>query len=246
MKRLELNMLELATSRYPWFSIGYIDLYRRILERDPIGAESYLKKAALRIYSRDKLFVYCNENSTSDKISEPLIENIEAAKVIEQNRLVTEIAHPSEVKQSVSRVVVEQRVDREEPLLEFGKSISHKGEKSDKIVIGADYFSSEDFNDVELKSDDPLDSYISENPSLLKSSFIEAAKEREAEQGDDSGVREGLVEEIACYSETLALIYADQGYYKEAEEVFAKLILLNPEKKSYFASLIEEIKRKNS
>ena len=46
-------------------------------------------------------------------------------------------------------------------------------------------------------------------------------------------------------TETLAKIYADQGYYDKAIEVYAKLILLYPEKSTYFATLVNEIKSKN-
>ena len=46
-------------------------------------------------------------------------------------------------------------------------------------------------------------------------------------------------------TETLAAIYADQGYYDKAIEVYAKLILLYPEKSAYFATLVNEIKSKN-
>ena len=45
-------------------------------------------------------------------------------------------------------------------------------------------------------------------------------------------------------TETLAAIYADQGYYDKAIEVYAKLILLYPEKSTYFATLVNEIKSK--
>ena len=45
-------------------------------------------------------------------------------------------------------------------------------------------------------------------------------------------------------TETLALIYADQGYYEQAARIYSKLILLYPEKSAYFASLLEKTKTK--
>ena len=43
-------------------------------------------------------------------------------------------------------------------------------------------------------------------------------------------------------TETLASIYARQGYYKKAVQIFEKLSLKYPEKSTYFAAQIEKIK----
>jgi hypothetical protein len=43
-------------------------------------------------------------------------------------------------------------------------------------------------------------------------------------------------------TETLALIYARQGYHKKAIQIFGKLSLKYPEKSTYFAGQIEKIK----
>lgn len=51
-----------------------------------------------------------------------------------------------------------------------------------------------------------------------------------------------LVEDGEIVSETLAMIYADQGYSGKAIKMLKKLSLLYPEKSSIFASQIEKIK----
>ena len=43
-------------------------------------------------------------------------------------------------------------------------------------------------------------------------------------------------------TETLASIYAQQGYYKKAVQIFEKLSLKYPEKSTYFAAQIEKVK----
>jgi hypothetical protein len=52
--------------------------------------------------------------------------------------------------------------------------------------------------------------------------------------------------EISFYTETLAQIYAEQGYYDQSKEIYSKLILAYPEKSAYFAALIQELDKINS
>jgi hypothetical protein len=53
----------------------------------------------------------------------------------------------------------------------------------------------------------------------------------------------GEIEDIEFLSETLAMVYADQGYTGKAVQMVKKLMLQNPEKNVYFAALIENIKK---
>jgi pentatricopeptide repeat protein len=42
-------------------------------------------------------------------------------------------------------------------------------------------------------------------------------------------------------TETLAKVYAKQGNIAKAKRIYGQLILKNPEKKTYFASLIKQL-----
>lgn len=67
------------------------------------------------------------------------------------------------------------------------------------------------------------------------------------EQGtENEDLTEQLIpaEELEMISEPLAELYYKQGYYDKALKMYEKLILNNPEKSIYFASLIQEIKNK--
>ena len=79
-----------------------------------------------------------------------------------------------------------------------------------------------------------IDKFILENPR------IEPAKERTETTHTD--ISKPFVEEKGGFvTETLARIYANQGYYSRAIDIYEKLSLKFPEKSSYFASQIEKI-----
>jgi tetratricopeptide (TPR) repeat protein len=56
---------------------------------------------------------------------------------------------------------------------------------------------------------------------------------------DSLPAQEDMNEEFV--TETLALIYTQQGYYKKALQIFKKLSLKYPEKSTYFAAQIEKV-----
>lgn len=89
-------------------------------------------------------------------------------------------------------------------------------------VAGGDYFSQSDYDHVK-KSDDSI-----------FYNFKPAVPEKRTEK----------VEQIDIYTETLAQIYAEQGYFEQAIAIYSKLILAYPEKNAYFASLIEKLEIK--
>jgi hypothetical protein len=99
------------------------------------------------------------------------------------------------------------------------------------VVVGGDYFSQKDFDAL---SDDEKVGEIRVTSLGKDNNLINSSLEKEVDYD--------LPE---FYTETLAKIYTEQEYYKEAIDVYAKLILLYPEKSAYFASLVKEIKLKN-
>lgn len=91
------------------------------------------------------------------------------------------------------------------------------------VVVGGDYFSQSEYESVRRNEDTRL----------------------RFTARDDS--REPLMETMVpdyggdfC-TETLAQIYAEQGYYEQARDIYSKLILAYPEKSAYFAALIEKL-----
>jgi hypothetical protein len=107
------------------------------------------------------------------------------------------------------------------------------------FIAGGEYFSKDDFEEIKLDQSHPLDKFIIERPSISK-----AKEDVNADAGEIN--RAEIFEDINFYTETLAKIYSEQGFYKRAIDVYAKLILLYPEKSAYFAALAQELKLKNN
>lgn len=94
-------------------------------------------------------------------------------------------------------------------------------------VVGGDYFSQSDYDRVKSQEDGVF------------SKFAARAK---SEMTPEEYKRH---EELDLFTETLAQIYAEQGYYEHARHIYSKLILAYPEKSAYFAGLIEKLEKEN-
>ena len=117
------------------------------------------------------------------------------------------------------------------------------------IVAGGDFFSKEDLKTIDPEDDMEL--------KLKGSPFYRPAPEPAAEPKEKQDVSkprekrttllkdDGSVnfDDLAFCTETLGHIYAQQGFYDKAIEVFSKLILLYPQKSAYFAALVNEMKK---
>ena len=203
--KLNLRALEEYLELYPWYSAGYLELYKR-LGNTAVSGE-LLSKAAPRLFSRQPLYkLYVERNGSS---------NIPATTEIENN------------------------VSGE--ILEIG------AEQSDTkiITIGGDYFSRKDFENITLDRNQMLDKFIEDKPSLLRSALDNKNREYNNTKSENDGF-DTVFNDSEFYTETLASVYVEQGYYKRALEIYAKLILLYPEKNSYFAALVKDLKSKHN
>ena len=93
-------------------------------------------------------------------------------------------------------------------------------------VAGGDFFSPEQYAAVRKDEDNVFSNFKSERYD-----------EPESRNWEDP--------EFGFCTETLAAIYADQGYFAEAKKIYSRLILRYPEKSAYFASLIEKLRQEN-
>lgn len=98
------------------------------------------------------------------------------------------------------------------------------------FIVGGDYFGVNDYKEVKAQEGNIFDTL---KALPLSDPDIKVKVDKSNDQFSDDEY---------C-TETLAKIYVDQGCFKRALEVYDKLILLYPEKSTYFATLKEEIKK---
>ena len=89
-------------------------------------------------------------------------------------------------------------------------------------VVGGDYFSQDDYDRVRRSDDGVFTRYA-----------VKAKQEKSYEEVKSV--------EFDLYTETLAQIYLEQGYPEQAKSIYSKLLLANPEKNAYFATLIQKM-----
>ncbi len=108
-----------------------------------------------------------------------------------------------------------------EPESEGGEPAT--GYRREVRIAGGDYFSAADYDGVRGADDNFFRNVVKDS------------------SGGSRPKEEGQVPHLGFYTQTLAEIYAEQGYSDEAKQIYSQLILAYPEKSAYFASLIEKL-----
>ena len=124
----------------------------------------------------------------------------------------------ADVEELIKTYISESAPEQEEaPVQEKRKTYAGVG----------DFFSQEDYDKVRRSDDNVFSRYAAK------------VRQEKPEQVLDPS------DDLGFYTETLAQIYAEQGYFEQAKRIYSKLILAYPEKSAYFATLIQKMNEFN-
>ncbi|TXB63903.1 hypothetical protein FRY74_11650 [Vicingus serpentipes] len=268
INELTENSVNTLTNQFPFCQIGQTLNTIYLNNNNSLLFEQQLKKAAIYSSDRKRLFEHINTKTSSieekpvtDESQE--IEDIEISNPIESTVFqiepeikVAEEIDPLEknyISAAVSssylleaeNVISEEKVEKEKPIEEpkeikpaFNEDVAHSF-KDWLIHLKGDEISNDEIKTTTTKKKihlDVIDKFIQEDPQIKpkKSEFYSSINMARLSVVDDSDM----------VSETLALIYVEQGNYSNAINTYQKLSLKNPEKRSYFANQIKILKQK--
>ena len=238
---------------YPWCSSFTVAYLKSLKTKNDLRFSSELEKYAVELNSRSVIYDLTKnfnhqtseqgsvEHQTSEKLESVLPEeDIDASKQEHklQNTAENKLDKLIESEALAARVLKDlkdelpEQVDSEEPV------------KSESVIIELEksQFRQEDPNTDTPKSfNDWLSAGSRQNDSEQKKEFLTFEKPKVPFFSPVKKAKESLELENIPVSETLAKVFESQGNYAMAKSTYEQLILIFPEKKSFFADQIQKL-----
>ncbi len=220
-------------SEYPYFQSAHLILLKNLDNQGNITFEKELKKSAVWIPDRKKLFflldkrvllpVYNNKPiDTEDTIDFNALADTTDFQIIDKNDDELEKLINAASAQAITHFTVDDKIDLDDFKKRFGKKQAQSLKDGEQV------------SDEKQRRKKLIENFIVEQPKIIPKD--ENAEFKEHKQEDTNDMPEMI-------TDTLAKIYMKQGKYDKAILAYEKLSLKYPKKNSYFAGQIKKIKQ---
>ncbi|MDG1148181.1 MAG: hypothetical protein P8N52_07750 [Crocinitomicaceae bacterium] len=176
--------------------------------------------------------------TSTDKLDETILHH-----AIASNYQLPELTQPELTKIEVEST---RNFEKKLTLLNDAKSTSKDASKTQEKSFNSWIHSNVHFEERPTNDKEAIEAVVNDfkdfNPT--NDLFGEVNKPKKEFFSPSKKAKESLSEDTLPVSETLAKIYAIQGNFPLAIHAYQQLSLNNPEKKIFFASLIDELQKK--
>ncbi len=259
INQIQSKGLKEIVEKYPYFQAARVLYLKGLKNEASFQYNQELKITAAYTTDRSILFDYITSEAYNKDFTSKIkqqkqedIKNIEVVAPEEINAFVSETGPYDE--QVLNADLFEERttedtiITEEEKLaigtpLEFNKNETHSFQEWLKISVvptaidrnnKSDQKISKKSNKKTLRNVDLIDKFIVAKPKIAPVKKTVSLKNLAQENSFSSN---------ELMTETLAKVYIEQKNYKKAIQAYRILSLKNPEKNSYFADRIEELKK---
>lgn len=215
-------------SNYPYFHTAHQLLLMSLKGENTEMFDQRLRMSAIQVSNRHVLF-----NLLYNPFEVKEVTNKENEVV--ENKIV--VAKEQTIQSELLEIEdVSSNITEEEPVNNVDANVHSFGLLQQPDFELEYETGTEESKPNQLSQFDLIEKFIEENPAFVPNR-LELSESRE-----DISLN-SIVENEDLVSETLASVYAGQKLYDKAISMYEKLILKFPEKSTYFASRIEELRK---
>jgi len=266
--------LKFVVDEFPYCQTAHLMYAGLLKKNDDILFEEYLKKAAVYCTDRQHLFyqlhavveekteetstIEADKNEVTVELAEEVVEEKATTKQVEEvmPKEPTKIdALEQQLRAAAinSYILLETEEDKQKSSTPQQPIIEKEEAKNNQPTFDVD--SPHSFAEwlSHFKGDAPVANDAKTNTSNIDkfdliNKFIQEDPKIQPKKTEFYSpinmARLSVVDNSDMVSETLALIHVDQGHYQKAIEMYEKLSLKYPKKRSYFATQIKNLKQK--
>ncbi len=223
-----VGLVELIKT-YPYFQSAHVLLLYNLKKFGSDRFDSQLRESSIIISDRSKLFRLLNSIKPLEEIPKIVVQETIEQPTQEQTANAVDFQledeFPVEIVKDTEQMEYIHGTDNKSNLLEIDDKADEKENKPEKDAV------------IAGSSNDLVYKFLDENPSFTPSKLELIPEQTDISSGS-------IQESDDIVSTTLAKIYEDQKLYEKAIATYEKLILKIPEKSTYFATRIEELRNK--